>query len=433
MKNVLASLMLIGLISISKGTVFGIEVVSNAENQLSIGGRMQMLGVAEILKDSLNTTEKDPLRIFLFQKQARLNLKGKHNSTDYYAEMMFGGEEVPKSNTVMSLLDYYINTPLFGSHFIKVGQFKVPYGRERLTSPEVLNNADRSIQNLASNVGRDVGFAVHGNHGDMTGTIGVFTGGGMDVPQRYLPEVFGFPMLVIRAGINNKLDADVFTPYQVERTDNDGTRYAGYVNAFYTKDSRVGHSTALATKSGNYAYDKSLLLNSNWNPYISSSLQAEYWQAGADFAVERPMKGKICSSVIEINYGQYKNDNGSLELLSGMLKESVLIGKYEIGFRYAAIVPDKNMGYYDSVTKKTYQIVDSDIIQEITPSVVIKINKNMKIVMDAPIGIDSPVSIESGNGPYDLMKQPDQASYAKTGKVERQTTKTGRAMFQFVF
>ncbi|MDO8734250.1 MAG: porin [Elusimicrobiota bacterium] len=433
MKNVLASVMLIGLMSIFTGTVFGVELISTADNQLSIGGRMQMLGVAEILKDSLNTIEKDPLRIFLFQKQARLNLKGKHNSTDYYVEMMFGGEEVPKSNTVMSLLDYYMDTPLFGSHSIKVGQFKVPYGRERLTSPEVLNNADRSIQNLASGVGRDVGFAVHCNQDNMTGTIGVFTGGGMDVPQRYLPEVFGFPMLVVRAGINNKLDRDVFTPYQVERADNDGTRYAAYVNALYTKDSRVGHSTALGTKAGNYAYDKSLLLNSNWNPYISSTLQAEYWQTGADFAVEMPMKGKICSSVIEINYGQYKNDNGSLELLSGMLKESVVIGKYEIGIRYAAIVPDKNMGYYDSVTKKTYQIVDSGIIQEVAPSVVININKSMKIVMDAPIGIDSPVSIETGNGPYDLMKQPDTTSYAKTGKVERQTTYTGRTMFQFVF
>src|SRR3989339_384654 len=156
-KSVLVSIMMIGLTTIIAQTVFALDVVSTPDDQLSIGGRMQMLGVAEILKDSLNTTEKDPLRIFLFQKQARLNLKGKHNSTDYYVEMMFGGEEIPKSNTVMSLLDYYIDTPLFASHSIKVGQFKVPYGRERLTSPEVLNNADRSIQNLASGVGRDVG------------------------------------------------------------------------------------------------------------------------------------------------------------------------------------------------------------------------------------------------------------------------------------
>jgi hypothetical protein len=256
-KRVLASVMMIGVTVIATGNIFAGDIVSTPNNELSIGGRMQMLGVVEALEDTLNAAPKDDERLTFFQKQARLNLKGKYDSTQYYVELVLGGEEVPKSNSVLSLLDYYIDTPLFGDRYaIKVGQFKIPYSRERLTSPAILNNADRSIQNLAFNFGRDVGFAVYGNHGNATGAIGIFTAGGMDVPQRYLPEDLGFPLIVIRAGLNNKLDKDVFTPYEVERTDNEGTRYAGYINGFYTKDSIIGHSTALGIK---YA-DKSLFL-----------------------------------------------------------------------------------------------------------------------------------------------------------------------------
>ncbi|MDI6758012.1 MAG: hypothetical protein QME32_08360, partial [Endomicrobiia bacterium] len=230
-------------------------------------------------------------------------------------------------------------------------------------------------------------------------------------------------------GVNNNLDKDVFTPYQVERGASDGARYAGYVNAFYTRDSRVGHGTALGIKY----FDKSLLLNSNWNPYISSSLQAEYMQAGADFALEKPLGKAVLLSEVEVNYGRYSNTSGEIKLVGGVVKQSVSAGKYEFGLRYAAIIPDANMAYSTSTTGVRYKIVDAGIIHEITPSIVINHSKNIKVVMDAPIGIGTPVVMEKNNGPYDLMKQPDQTSYIRSGKVERQDIFTGRLMFQFVF
>src|SRR6185503_10108456 len=85
--------------------------------------------------------------------------------------------------------------------------------------------------------------------GAMTGTFAVMTGGGRDIPQRYLPEELGTPMLVTRFGYNDGLDKDI------------------YVNALYIKDSSIGHSTVVNAP----ATDKNLLINGNYNPFIGKA------------------------------------------------------------------------------------------------------------------------------------------------------------------
>ena len=61
-----------------------------------------------------------------------------------------------------SLLDFAFNIPLgYGkTTYLKIGQFKVPYGREQLTYEGNFQFADWSINNLGFVVGRDVGAAV---------------------------------------------------------------------------------------------------------------------------------------------------------------------------------------------------------------------------------------------------------------------------------
>src|SRR4029079_15829527 len=94
------------------------------------------------------------------------------------------------------------------------GQFKVPYGRESITDEAQFQKVDHSIDFLGFNLGRDVGAAIHTYAGKFAGTAGVFTGGGRDVPLRFLPEHLGVPMLVARAGYNDGLDKDIFTVAQ---------------------------------------------------------------------------------------------------------------------------------------------------------------------------------------------------------------------------
>ena len=95
--------------------------------------------------------------------------------------MAFGGEEevkAPSPGVSLGLLEASGDIGLGGPLRLRAGQFRVPYSRERLSNPGTLLFADRSINNLMFNVGRDVGAAVYGQRGDLVGTVGVFTGGG---------------------------------------------------------------------------------------------------------------------------------------------------------------------------------------------------------------------------------------------------------------
>lgn len=419
-------------------SALGFEIKNEGKDVLNVNGQLQMLGVAELLD---NHGWKDDLRVYLFLKQARLNFNGVHDDCDYALQLMFGGEELPKANSVMSLLDAYVNVPLSKDLFeVKVGQFKVPYGRERLFDSGALFNTERSIQNNFFNIGRDVGLAVH-SHGDLfAGAVGVFTGGGMDVPQRYLPEDLGIPLVVGRVGVNDGLDKDVFTPYRSD-SKKGGIKYAAYLNGAYTEDSRVGHSTPLNVK---YA-DKSLMINPNWNPYINAPNQkAEFTQFGADAAVQIPMAEDLDLLLsVEVNQAKFDNDVGDLEASGGVLGVNFLLKDWELGVRYAMVEPDSKFAYKKAavpatatapaIPEKLYPITDNTIT-EITPSIAYYARSlGVKIVADLAIQLDVPLSIEKDHGLYNLMLQPDSSSTIANGGVELQDVYVGRLVAQYNF
>ena len=141
---------------------------------------------------------------------------------------------------------------------------------------------------------------------------GVFTGGGRDVPpDHYLPQRFGIPELVARIGIGD-LDED---PFYLRQSDlhPDRTRYQVSVSGLYTRDSTVGHSTILNVKS----VDKSILIDSDWNPYIAAGgvghfSQGDWYQAGADAAVRSPLGGNWAfAGEAQFDYAGYSNGYGS--------------------------------------------------------------------------------------------------------------------------
>ena len=63
-----------------------------------------------------------------------------------------------------------------------------------------------------------------------------------------------------------QLDANVFA-LDPGAGKGDGTGAAFFVNGLYTRDSAVGRSTLLNVK----LTDRSLLLNTNWNPYVAQA------------------------------------------------------------------------------------------------------------------------------------------------------------------
>lgn len=436
--TVLAAIMLVGVAVAQQdeGTV-----QTAATNQafqstpgmdLSIHGRLQTIGFLQSLKDNF----QDKTRVYLFLKQARLGVNGKYEDVGFDLQLAFGGEEevkAPSPGVALSLLDLSVDVPLIESFYVKVGQYKVPYGREALTNSGFLQFNDRSIQYLGFKLGRDVGVAVHGKIDNFASAVGVFTGGGRDVPIRYIPQQLGFPMVVVRAGYTS-LQEDMFNLKQAGYG-LEGEGVAWFINGLYTEDSRVGHSTALNVKLS----DKSLLLNSNWNPYIGRRPmeRGKFWQVGTDFAFRTAMSGEtFFVGEAEANFGVYSNVYGKIKLSGGRAQVGMYNHPFDVALRYAVLIPDKNFGYRSSLGS-VYSIIDSKPIQELTLGATYFIkNERLKVGVDFPVLFGVPVVVEPNIGSYVLTEQPDQTSVLAPptgGTIERQTVVEARMQLQFMF
>lgn len=396
---------------------------------MNINGQLQLHGALEVVDDPYS----DDNRLFLFLRQARLNVNGTYMDSKYEVEWMMGGEEVPENNSVMSLLDAYFDTPLTESVGLKVGQYKVPYGRERLLDSGNAFNVNRSVGNNFFNIGRDVGLTLHQESGLFSGAIGLFTGGGINIPERYLPENIGVPMFVTRFGVNDGLDQDVLTPVGAD-SGKDNSGYAAYINAMYNEDSRVGHSTPLNVKY----FDKSLMLNSDWNPYIKArGERATFYQFGADVAWQGALSEDASLLLsAEANFSHFDNSKGTLETVGGVVSANVITENWSYGVRYGFVDPDSKMAYTETVegAAPVLHPVTDQMIHEITPSVVYYIkDRAVKIIAEVSYQMDVPVSLEEGNGVYNLMRQPDQVSYAKSGGIRLEDNYIANLIVQFNF
>lgn len=401
---------------------------------LNIGlyGRLQTIGFIQSLDDQF----ADSRRMYLYLKQARLGVEGTYEDVLFNMQLAFGPEDevaAPSPGVGLSLLDLYADFAVTKSFRIRFGQFKVPYGREGLTNAGYLQFNDRSLQFLGSKLGRDVGVAFYAKSGDFASIVGLFTGGGRDIPIRYIPQDLGLPMITTRIGINSNLDIDLFTLKQT-MNEKDGSGYAIYVNGLYTKDSRIAHSTALNVKLA----DKSLLLNSSWNPFIGKRplTKGEFWQAGGDVAFRTVLKEKVALlGEAELNYSAFKNEYGSLGLTGGRAQIGVDTKPFEVALRYAFLRPDEKLAYVSSGI--SYPILNSDMIHEINLGVSYFLRGDrLKLTADLPITIGTPVLTEPGVGAYLLTQQPDQVSFIaapRNSKVDRQTVVEARLQLQFLF
>jgi hypothetical protein len=420
--------------------VHGLEVVKNDKLQLDMYGRGQMIGVAQFVPDPV----RDHARVYLFLKQARIGFKGRHEDIKFDTQFAFGGENANGSNTDLGLLDFVADVPvkpLGEEASVKIGQFRVPYSREGLTDRGYMNFAERSIANMASYQGRDYGLALQKQKGALIGTIGVFSAGGRDVPQRYIPERLGMPEVVARFGYNDGVDEDI---YHVVGTDiaSKRTTRAAYLNALYMQDSLIGHSTVLNVRT----IDKNLLINGNYNQFISAgpnsatgvatTLQrGNIWFLGGDAVIRhRLAEGKAVEGEAEVNWGGYQNRYGVLHIASGRLQGSYRADPYAISMRYAALMMDREVNYRSGA--KYFSPAVGSTIHEITPSLTWHIKgHHMKLVADAPVYLNMPLFIEQGVGAYVFASQPDQVTVLATNGngTARRAVVEARMLFQFMF
>lgn len=396
-----------------------------------LGGRIQAWAVGEQVDDEF----RDSNRLFFFLKQGRLRVHGAKSGIKYNMQLGFAGSEakvISRTGVSLNLLDFSADVPVTENSYIRIGQFKVPYGRERIADSGSLYFAERSLQRLAFNFDRDSGVSYNASHGDFHWALGIFTGGGRDVPERYLPEKLGVPLVALRLGLDT-IGSDVNLIDPNSRKEG----FSFFVNYAYTKDSLVGHSSVL-----NVDLDgKTLFTNSNWNPYIEKRNdkgeldQGELTHYGFDAAYQT---GALFAS-LEYHAGKFKNTHGSIDLSATNLEFGYNMGDMDFALRYSSLTPDKNFAYSytaNSTTSTKTIVENSDAITEITPSFTYHLaNRSAKFVFDLPYKMDVPVVTEPNYGSYVVTEQPDQVSNLSKDKasIERKSTMQARLLFQMSF
>lgn len=451
----------------------GVTAVNNDKLGLDIWGRGQMIGVNEIVSDPVHGSGHD--RVYEFLKEARMGLNGRYEDLfNYQIEFAYGGENQNTSQSSAGgyeLMDFVADVPvkaLGDNTYVKLGQFRVPYGREELGDEGYQQFADRSIANLAANHGRDFGLAIVDTIDKWTGTIGTFPDGGRDIAQRYLPENMGVPEVVARAGYNDGVDADI---YHVMGTDRKLTRNtkAFFVNGLYESDTRIGHSTALLS----HVNDSNLLEATSYNPFINradipnlantttgicsatSCERGQLWNVGGDAVYRHPLGGgRAVEFEGQADWGGYQNRFGVLHIASARAQADYQVGKWEIAARYAVLSMDAKAGFLSTTLSSNGTPVPGATgtdqytpgmgkpIHEITPSITYHFrNHTMKVVADLPIYLDAPLFVDHSDGAYVFADQggaspgwnEDSVLTTAGNSMLRRTTVEGRMLFQFQF
>jgi hypothetical protein len=171
--------------------------------------RLEFAGRLQTQYEAVVTEVGDDLELaqsrFLIRR-ARLKLSG-HAFTKrltYVFQTDFSGGDT-------DLLDYYLNYQVAPGTFEgRVGQWRLPFLREEITSSGSLLLVDRSLVTDVFGEGFDVGVAAHNDYTDAPSfewVVGIFNGtqsklGAIAPDDPYAPTLF-FPTLVARVGYNH--------------------------------------------------------------------------------------------------------------------------------------------------------------------------------------------------------------------------------------
>jgi len=374
---------------------------------------------------------RDDLRIYHFLSRTRVYLKGTYEGVRYRVELGLSGPEVeiPVSRSgfwgmPQILQDFYADVPFPGVEnvYVRLGQFKVPAGAEGLTYSAYLPFVERSIAQKFVGLLRDYGAALHAYPSENVSlALALQTGLGRSIPNRYLPEVFGFPFVTARVQFGPNQGHDLFRLKPMPSGDELEVRLGA--NVTYYKDVIAGHSSALNV----WNKEKPILLQSGWNPYIArreaGHLKAgELLIGGGDIALGYPTAQGALWLEGQVTYGQYKNDFGDVAVTAVRAQATYSLETVAFGLRYALVQLDELGG----------DAVGDDPIHEVTPMLTYRLQKNVKIILDGSILLDVPVAVEEGVGAYVLTDHPEEIT-AEGVTIERQNVINLRAAVQINF
>lgn len=369
---------------------------------------------------------RDDWRAYHFLTRTRIYVKGTYAGVRYRVELGLTGPEaeIPVSRVgfwgmPQILQDFYADVPFPGTEnvYVRLGQFKVPTGAEGLTYSAYLPFVERSIVQKFVGLLRDYGAALHAYPGENVSlALAVQTGLGRSIPNRYLPEVFGLPMVTVRVQLGPNKGHDLFRlkPSPI----GEALEVRLGANVTYYKDVLAGHSSALNV----WNKEKPILLHSAWNPYIGRRpLKAgKLLIGGSDVALGYPTERGALWLEGQITYGQFKNDYGDASIIAFRAQATYSTESVAFGLRYA-LVQLNQLG--------TEQVGDEPI-HEVSPMFSYRLRSNVQLILDGSFLLDVPVGIEDGMGVYVLTDHPEEVGLET---IERQQVVNLRAAVQIYF
>jgi hypothetical protein len=161
---------------------------------LAVSGRIQGRVTHEAI-DGFGGEGEEADKTYFTLQRTRLKMQGWAHSEElaWNFELDFGKD-------AFTLKDFFLDWDLGGA-VLRVGQWKKPFSRQRLTSSGKLDFVDRTANMKAFNADRDVGFGLHNNIAkspQIEWALGVFNGQGPNVVVDQLS-----PMVVARVGYNH--------------------------------------------------------------------------------------------------------------------------------------------------------------------------------------------------------------------------------------
>lgn len=164
----------------------GVTFEQKGDYKLNLRGRFQALAVFAENDDEIATEG--------YIRRARLNLEGYvfNEDLEYKFELAFAPRDLDESGS--PVLDAYLNLAHVRDANLKVGLFKTPFDRQRVTSSGNLQFVDRSPLLAETTLDRDFGISVHsedlfGLDGRLGYALGLFTGEGrgrLEAPAGFL-------------------------------------------------------------------------------------------------------------------------------------------------------------------------------------------------------------------------------------------------------
>ncbi|RMG96932.1 MAG: hypothetical protein D6705_09985 [Deltaproteobacteria bacterium] len=180
-------------------------VIKSKDGKFAIAPRLRVQFRYTLDNDNAADEIQHSFQIRRARLQFKGNVFGKHNK--YKVEFAFSPRDLGFKNgnpTHTPILTWYLQFTQLRDLSVKIGQYKIPFNRQRVVSSGDLELVDRSLGNGEFNLDRDIGIEVYSK--DVAGLgylryhAGVFMGEGRDQYQltdfgmNYLARVEVLPM-----------------------------------------------------------------------------------------------------------------------------------------------------------------------------------------------------------------------------------------------